>query len=53
MGFGFWVASYGSSKILWRGEQYILETGGHMRPVHLPAAISDADSAEHESAFTT
>jgi ceramide glucosyltransferase len=52
MGFGFWVASYGSSKILWRGEQYVLETGGHMRPVHLPAAISETESAERESALT-
>jgi ceramide glucosyltransferase len=52
MGFGFWVASYGSSKILWRGEQYVLETGGHMRPVHLPAAIPETESAERESALT-
>lgn len=52
MGFGFWVASYGSSKILWRGEEYMLETGGYMRPVHLPAATSDAESAESESALT-
>ena len=43
MGFGFWVASYGSNKILWRGEQYMLETGGHMRPVHLPASIADGE----------
>ena len=52
MGFGFWVASYGSNKILWRGEEYMLETGGYMRPVH-PAAISNAESSKHKSAFTT
>ena len=53
MGFGFWVASYGSNKILWRGEQYMLETGGHMRPVHLPASIADGDATDRKSALTT
>jgi ceramide glucosyltransferase len=33
MGFGFWVASYCSSEILWRGRKYRLEDGGRMRPV--------------------
>ncbi len=27
----FWMASYGSRKILWRSETYLLETGGRMR----------------------
>ena len=27
----FWIASYGSRKILWRSETYLLETGGRMR----------------------
>ena len=53
MGFGFWVASYGSSQILWRGEEYMLETGGYMRPVHLPAAMSEGEGPERESALTT
>jgi ceramide glucosyltransferase len=31
MGFGFWAASYVSSKILWRGKIYKLLPGGRMR----------------------
>ncbi len=31
MGFGFWAASYGSSKILWRGRIFQLLPGGKMR----------------------
>jgi len=31
MGFGFWAASYLSSKILWRGKVYELLPGGRMR----------------------
>ena len=27
----FWIASYGSRKILWRSETYLLEAGGRMR----------------------
>lgn len=30
MGFGFWLASYLSDKIRWRGERYRLEVGGKM-----------------------
>ncbi len=30
MGFGFWLASYCSDKIRWRGERYRLEVGGRM-----------------------
>jgi len=30
MGFGFWVASYFSDRILWRGEHYRLGVGGKM-----------------------
>jgi len=30
MGFGFWLASYFSDKIRWRGEHYRLEVGGKM-----------------------
>lgn len=42
MGFGFWVASYGSRQILWRGEDYVLEAGGYMRPLHAKDAARDA-----------
>ncbi len=31
MGLLFWLASYGSRTILWRGETYVLEMGGRMR----------------------
>jgi ceramide glucosyltransferase len=31
MGFGFWMASYWSSKVLWRGRVYQLLPGGKMR----------------------
>lgn len=34
MGFFFWLASYGSRKILWRGEVYVLESDGRMRSLH-------------------
>jgi ceramide glucosyltransferase len=51
MGFGFWVASYGSNKILWRGEQYTLEPGGAMRSLHGASAVS-AKAAEPKSALT-
>jgi len=30
MGFGYWLASYFSDKIRWRGERYRLEVGGKM-----------------------
>ena len=30
MGFGFWLASYCSDRIRWRGERYRLEVGGKM-----------------------
>jgi ceramide glucosyltransferase len=53
MGFGFWLASYGSNRILWRGEEYILEKGGYMRSAHLPVVLSEGDSNERESALTT
>jgi ceramide glucosyltransferase len=52
MGFGFWLASYGSHKILWRGEQYLLEKGGYMRSLHTVPATAVTESAEHESALT-
>ncbi len=32
MGFGFWAASYLSSRILWRGKVFELLPGGKMRP---------------------
>jgi ceramide glucosyltransferase len=53
MGFGFWLASYGSNRILWRGEQYTLEKSGYMRSVHALPAIPEADAADRESALTT
>jgi ceramide glucosyltransferase len=53
MGFGFWVASYGSNKILWRGEQYTLEKGGHMRSAHAAHTITEAEPGDRESALTT
>jgi ceramide glucosyltransferase len=31
MGFGFWVASYFSSRIVWRGRLFQLLPGGKMR----------------------
>jgi ceramide glucosyltransferase len=31
MGFGFWAASYWSSKVLWRGRVFQLLPGGKMR----------------------
>jgi ceramide glucosyltransferase len=34
MGIFFWAASYGSNRILWRGEVYELLAEGRMRPVH-------------------
>jgi len=33
LGFFCWVASYGSSTILWRGRRYRLSRGGRMHPV--------------------
>jgi ceramide glucosyltransferase len=33
MGFGFWAASYLSSRILWRGRLFELTEGGRMKPV--------------------
>jgi ceramide glucosyltransferase len=51
MGFFFWAASYGSNKILWRGQQYLLERGGHMRSLHGAPAIA-TEPAERESALT-
>jgi len=33
MGFGFWAASYASSRILWRGKLYDLQAEGRMRAV--------------------
>jgi ceramide glucosyltransferase len=53
MGFGFWLASYGSNRILWRGEEYTLEKGGYMRSAHLPVVLSEGDSNDRESALTT
>jgi ceramide glucosyltransferase len=52
MGFGFWLASYGSNKILWRGEQYTLEKGGYMRSMHVLPAVAEAEHADRKSAFT-
>jgi ceramide glucosyltransferase len=46
MGFCFWCASYGSNKILWRGEEYTLEKGGYMRSVH---ALPGQAETERES----
>jgi ceramide glucosyltransferase len=45
MGFGFWVASYGSSHILWRGEMYELEPGGLMKSVSGTASAEERESA--------
>lgn len=38
LGIFFWAASYGSRKILWRNETYLLEKGGRMRRVDFKAA---------------
>jgi ceramide glucosyltransferase len=40
MGFGFWVASYGSNKILWRGEIFELLRDGVMRR-YVPEALAN------------
>jgi ceramide glucosyltransferase len=53
MGFGFWAASYGSRQILWRDEEYVLETGGYMRPLHAKSASGDGKRSEQETALTT
>ena len=53
MGFGFWVASYGSREILWRGEEYTLETGGYMRSAQLARTSAEVESGDRESALTT
>src|ERR1700750_3041268 len=53
MGFGFWVASYGSNKILWRGQQYTLEKGGYMRSAHAGHTVTEAESGDRKSALTT
>jgi ceramide glucosyltransferase len=52
MGFGFWAASYGSRQILWRGEEYVLETGGYMRPLHAKSTSGDSKRSERETALT-
>ena len=51
MGFGFWIASYGSNTILWRGELYQLEPGGYMRSAQILPSAVDTD-AEQESPLT-
>jgi ceramide glucosyltransferase len=33
MGFGYWLASYSSNRILWRGQEYELLQDGMMRAV--------------------
>ncbi|MGI8772743.1 MAG: glycosyltransferase [Acidobacteriaceae bacterium] len=44
MGFGFWLASYGSSHILWRGEMYELGPGGLMKSVNGTASGEESES---------
>ena len=51
MGFGFWMASYGRSTIVWRGEIYQLEKGGYMRSVHALSGTVERD-ADQKSALT-
>lgn len=50
LGFGFWLASYGSNRILWRGRQYFLEKGGRMRSVR--GTPDSSDSADSKPAMT-
>ena len=45
MGFLFWLASYGSRAILWRGEVYILQPGGRM--VRAGAAANKAKKTKN------
>jgi ceramide glucosyltransferase len=52
MGFCFWLASYGSNTILWRGEEYTLEKGGYMRAVHALQSLPEAEPAKNESPLT-
>jgi len=46
LGFFYWAASYGSSKILWRGHVYRLIEGGLMKPV------TDGAPPDHKTAMT-
>jgi ceramide glucosyltransferase len=45
MGFCFWLASYGSSHILWRGEAYELGEGGLMRSMNGTTSAEERESA--------
>jgi ceramide glucosyltransferase len=52
MGFGFWLASYTSNRILWRGETFELLADGLMRPLHPGTVAADAGTKEHEPALS-
>ena len=48
MGFGFWLASYTSNRILWRGETFELLNDGLMRPLRSGVPVADTVTKEHE-----
>ena len=48
MGFGFWMASYTSNKIQWRGETFELLNDGLMRPLRSGVPVADTVTKEHE-----
>ena len=48
MGFGFWLASYTSNRILWRGETFELLRDGLMRPLHPGVHVTAAIAKEHK-----
>jgi ceramide glucosyltransferase len=50
MGFVFWCASYAGRKIVWRGDRYRLEEGGHMVLVEPGAATVARTLADAEEA---
>lgn len=52
MGFGYWLASYSSNRILWRGEEYELIEDGAMRPVDVRTLDPDSRTKEQEPALT-
>ena len=41
-GFASWIAGYGSSRVLWRGELYDVQSHGRLVPAATPAAVQPA-----------
>jgi ceramide glucosyltransferase len=53
MGFVFWCASYSGRMIVWRGDWYRLEEGGHMMLIEPSAATVAGTLADAEEATST